>query len=1249
MQVNIIYDQSVGSLPAGFVAAVNYVVNYFDTTFTNAVTVNIDLGYGEVAGQSLGSGALGESETYFDSFSYTQVVNALKANQPSLTQQAAYATLPGSTPLSGGTMWVSTAEQKALGLLAGNNSAIDGYIGLSSTYPFSYAANTTPAAGQYYFEGVLAHELSEVLGRSSMLGQGLGGTTSYTAMDLFRYSAPGTRQLGTGGPAYFSINNGTTNLDSWNTNPGGDLGDWAGSAGTDSFLAFSPSGQKDWITQPDLTLMNVLGWDMATAGGISVTATASEAVQGGASVTLLAGAPTITDQASSTIASATVKVTNGVGSAIVGDELYINGQQSGAVSGGAVTVSWNDITKVLTLTGTASIATYDTLLSQVAYKSTGTDSSSGGHPQRTVSWTVNDGSTNLSTTSQIAIDRAPVASNDTGADVVGVALSVPASGGVLANDTDLDGDTLTVSSVSDTAHGAGVVGNSLAGVYGHLTLNADGSYAYTADISAAINGAPTGSHLHDVFSYTASDGKGGTSGAITLNITLDRLPVVTVANLSASPGQAFQATSLFQASEPDGDAITKYAFLDSGTGGAHFLLNGVAQAIGQEIDVTAAQLAQVTYRPGPGADTVQIRAYGGTQWSRWSSFTVTAPMDTGPVLTAPDKTVAHNSAMAAAALFTVSDPFGDPMTAYQFYDNTSDPASGHFVLNGVAQGAIQTISVTAAQLSQVSFQSGSGTDDLYVRATDDGTQWSAWTGFHVTAPLDTGPVVTAADKTVAHNANLAATSLFTTSDPLGDPMTVYQLYDTTTDPASGSFVVNGIVQGSLQVINVTAAQLSQTSFQSGVGTDDLWVRASDNGTQWSAWTEFHVTALVDTSLVVTAIDRTVTHDANPAAASLFTAIDSLGDPMTAYQLYDNTADPLSGSFVVDGVVQGALQVISLTAAQLSQTSFRSGMGTDDLLVRASNDGTQWSAWTEFHVTAPVDTGPVVTATSRTTVANQSFAASSLFAVSDPFGDPMTVYQLYDNSTDLLSGSFMVNGVAQGALQVTSVTAAQLSQTSFRSGSASDDLWLRASDNGTQWSAWTEFQVNVASSAMISSGGTLELGSAFSGTATYAGSTGTLKIDTSSSFTGTIAGQLAIGDVIDLADITAGASATIGYTGNNSPGMLTVSDGTHTASIALLGNYSLASFAASSDGHGGTSVVDPPLLAGQAGGARSGSSAAGTDGEGLWNRNMGLLAQYMASFDPSSWGEVGAPKGALLAHDTGQASNLTHPFENRQHG
>jgi hypothetical protein len=48
------------------------------------------------------------------------------------------------------------------------------------------------------------------------------------------------------------------------------------------------------------------------------------------------------------------------------------------------------------------------------------------------------------------------------------------------------------------------------------------------------------------------------------------------------------------------------------------------------------------------------------------------------------------------------------------------------------------------------------------------------------------------------------------------------------------------------------------------------------------------------------------------------------------------------------------------------------------------------------------------------------------------------------------------------------------------------------------------------------------------------------------------------------------------------GTLTVSDGRHTAAIALLGNYMAGSFVAVADGHGGTLVTEtnaqqPPLL------------------------------------------------------------------------
>ena len=54
-----------------------------------------------------------------------------------------------------------------------------------------------------------------------------------------------------------------------------------------------------------------------------------------------------------------------------------------------------------------------------------------------------------------------------------------ATGNVLTNDTDVDtGDTKTVSTVNGSA---GNVGVAVAGTYGSLTLNADGSWTYTLD------------------------------------------------------------------------------------------------------------------------------------------------------------------------------------------------------------------------------------------------------------------------------------------------------------------------------------------------------------------------------------------------------------------------------------------------------------------------------------------------------------------------------------------------------------------------------------------------------------------------------------------------------------------------------------------------------------------------------------------------------------------------------------------------
>src|SRR5205085_5537773 len=101
-------------------------------------------------------------------------------------------------------------------------------------------------------------------------------------------------------------------------------------------------------------------------------------------------------------------------------------------------------------------------------------------------------------------------------------------------------------------------------------------------------------------------------------------------------------------------------------------------------------------------------------------------------------------------------------------------------------------------------------------------------------PTQTRPVVTPTNSNVAASAGqiFAAATLFTASDPDGDAITQYDFWDT--GGGGGHFVVNGVTQPTNGDIYVTASQLAQTAYQSGNGTDTLWVRAND-GTQWSAW------------------------------------------------------------------------------------------------------------------------------------------------------------------------------------------------------------------------------------------------------------------------------------------------------------------------------------------------------------------------------------------------------------------------------
>jgi hypothetical protein len=202
--------------------------------------------------------------------------------------------------------------------------------------------------------------------------------------------------------------------------------------------------------------------------------------------------------------------------------------------------------------------------------------------------------------------------------------------------------------------------------------------------------------------------------------------------------------------------------------------NGTPIAANQWVTVSNLSGLAFVGAATPGTDQIWLEAYNGV-WSNASQATLTDAGLVAPVVTA--LSAMHGQVFAASSLFMLD---GEAITQYDFWNTGS--GGGYFAVNGVALGANQDDYVSAAQLSQTTYQSGAGTDTLWVRVSD-GAQWSPWSqSFTVTAPVDTGPTVTPASANISatHNQSLAASSLFTASDPFGDPITQYEFSDTRT-------------------------------------------------------------------------------------------------------------------------------------------------------------------------------------------------------------------------------------------------------------------------------------------------------------------------------------------------------------------------------------------------------------------------------------------------------------------------------------
>jgi len=183
------------------------------------------------------------------------------------------------------------------------------------------------------------------------------------------------------------------------------------------------------------------------------------------------------------------------------------------------------------------------------------------------------------------VNDAPVANDDSAGTPEDTAVTID----VLANDSDVDGDTLTVTGVTDPSHGT-------------VVINPDSTVTYTP--AANYYGV-------DSFTYIVSDGTGGTdTAAVTLTVNpVNDIPVASNDVATTSKGVPIVVDVLANDTDVDGDALSIVSVGAPGNGSAAINSDGT-----------------VTYTPNAdfsGTDTFAYTISDGNGGSASATVTIT--------------------------------------------------------------------------------------------------------------------------------------------------------------------------------------------------------------------------------------------------------------------------------------------------------------------------------------------------------------------------------------------------------------------------------------------------------------------------------------------------------------------------------------------------------------------------------------------------------------------------------------------------
>src|ERR1700722_15103032 len=251
MNITLTWDPSVSSAPAGFKTAIQYAATQLDAIIQNPINVTIDVGWGEtdgiaITGNDISSGAPGG---VYDT--YAQVLK--------LATAAGITDLPATNPWGSAQIFVSDAQLAAWGVGFSSNNPLVGYVGLSTTTPWSFATSGTIPAGDYSAVTAAEQELTHALGRYSVDNDtALVPDGGYSVLDLFKYTKAGVLATSATQQSYFSVDGGKTWLGYFDTtiDPSG----WMNGTNPDDFDSYLSKGMMEPLTARDVQELGAVGF-----------------------------------------------------------------------------------------------------------------------------------------------------------------------------------------------------------------------------------------------------------------------------------------------------------------------------------------------------------------------------------------------------------------------------------------------------------------------------------------------------------------------------------------------------------------------------------------------------------------------------------------------------------------------------------------------------------------------------------------------------------------------------------------------------------------------------------------------------------------------------------------------------------------------------------------------------------------------------------------------------------------------------